>query len=320
MEKEKVRELIAPEDRMVFDRIENHELLGATNHIAAIGEMIQRIASNPADDLETIKEKISQLAQYYIATRGEASQAITNAVSLMIQGLNNKQTREEIIRGKNAYFEDSQADKAKILEYAVNLSNKYTSLMCYDYSSTVKDFLIELAKDGKKRTLYIPESRVINGGMPFVEPVLQLNYAIRFIPDCALFYYMKKCDACYMGAETFYADGTGFNTLGSDLAGLVCDYWHVPLYFITPMIKLDSKANYGKRKELVMDDLTGKMTETWNIDLSEIQIDFTVPELTGVESCFITSFITEYGVIPANQMGIAADKYLNKVYGGDCHA
>ena len=31
----------------------------------------------------------------------------------------------------------------------------------------------------------------------------------------------------FMGAETLYADGTGFNTTGSDIVGLICNYYHI---------------------------------------------------------------------------------------------
>ncbi|MGY3778776.1 IF-2B domain-containing protein [Isobaculum melis] len=316
MEKIEMRELLNLEDQFIFDQIENHELLGATNHIAAIGVMMEHLAMDQEKSLEEIKTAIKKLAKYYINTRGKASQAITSAILLMIQGIEAQKTAQGIIDTKNQYFVDTEKNKEKLLSYAVNLSKKYTTIMCYDYSSTVENFLKALAKDQQMRTIYIPESRVINGGKPYIEPLVALNYQIKFIPDCAIFYYMDECEACFMGAETFYPDGTGFNTLGSDLVGLVCDYFHKPLYFITPMIKLDGKAQFGIEKKLVIDDLEHKMTKEWAENSYQEKIDFKVPELIGVESRFIHSFITEYGVVPAKQMYSVAKEYMESIYGG----
>ncbi|MCB6288780.1 hypothetical protein LI276_22125, partial [[Clostridium] scindens] len=87
-------------------------------------------------------------------------------------------------------------------------------------SSSVEAFLRKI--NGPKR-IYIPESRVINGGAPFVQPCLEAGHQIHFIPDASMMYYMKSCDGVFMGAESIYPDGTGFNTTGSDIVGLLCD-------------------------------------------------------------------------------------------------
>lgn len=316
MYKNEIRDLLSNKDKEIFDKIENHFLLGATNHIKAIGDMIQNISENPNYSLEESKNKIKKIAMYYINTRGKASKAIINAICIMIKDIDSKNSSTEIIKQKNSYFLDNEKNKKKILEYAVNISKKFQTIMCYDYSSMVEAFLIELSKDNKNRTIYIPESRIINGGEPFIKSIINLNYDIKFIPDCSVFYFMNLCEACYMGAETIYPDGTGFNTTGSDLIGLVCNYLHKPLYFITPMIKLDTNFFHGIEKKTVIDDLKEKMTCNWKITNIE-KIDFNVPELIGVKSDFIEAFITEYGIIPAKQMYSVANNYAKLLNKGD---
>ncbi|WP_312259335.1 hypothetical protein, partial [Megamonas funiformis] len=178
----------------------------------------------------------------------------------------------------------------------------------------VEKFLINLSKDNISRKLFIPESRIIDGGYPFIKKLYSIkNYDIHFIPDCSLFHFMKNVDACFMGAETLYADGTGFNTTGSDIVGLICNYYHIPLYFLTPMIKLDTRSIEGFHKELVIDDLYIKLTKNWDLDINKNNIQFKTPELVPVNPNFIYAYITEYGIIPANQMYNIALNYINNL-------
>lgn len=316
--KETIRSLLTPSDQIIFDQIENHTLLGASNHIKAIGDMIENIAISN-DSADNIVHNIKLICNYYIQTRGKASQAISNAILIMISNidkinLNSPNFRNEIISNKNNYFYNSAQNLDKILTYAVNESKNFKSILVYDYSSTVDKFLIKLSQDNVVRKLIIPESRIIDGGYPFIKKLFSIkNYNIHFIPDCSLFYFMKTIDACFMGAETIYADGTGFNTTGSDIVGLICNHYHIPLYFLTPMIKLDTRSIQGLHKKLVIDDLSNKLTKTWASNINKNNINFKTPELVPVIPNFIYAYITEYGIIPANQMYNIALNYINNL-------
>lgn len=316
--KEHIRSLLSLNDQIIFDQIENHTLLGASNHIKAIGTMIENLA-NSDNTPEQIIHNIKLICNYYIQTRGKASQAISNAIFIMISNidkinLNSSEFRINIINNKNNYFDISSKNLEKILFYATNESKKFKSILAYDYSSTVEKFLINLSKDNISRKLFIPESRIIDGGYPFIKKLYSIkNYDIHFIPDCSLFHFMKNVDACFMGAETLYADGTGFNTTGSDIVGLICNYYHIPLYFLTPMIKLDTRSIEGFHKELVIDNLYIKLTKNWDLDINKDNIQFKTPELVPVNPNFIYAYITEYGIIPANQMYNIALNYINNL-------
>lgn len=316
--KEEIRSLLSSNDQIIFDQIENHTLLGASNHIQAIGNMIENIA-NSNNSPDKIVHNIKSVCNYYIQTRGQASQAISNAILIMISNIDNIDLNSpnfavDIINNKNNYFYNSSKNLNKILSYAIDESKNFKFILAYDYSSTVEKFLVNLAKDNLPRNLIIPESRIIDGGYPFIKKISSIkNYQINFIPDCSLFYFMKNVDACFMGAETLYPDGTGFNTTGSDIVGLICDYYHIPLYFLTPMIKLNTHSIRGLHKQLVIDDLHDKMTNHWDSKINKNNIDFKTPELVPVNPKFIHAYITEYGIIPANQMYNIALTYITNL-------
>ncbi len=323
-----VREILPDDMKVNFDGIVEQKILGASNHIRMIGEMIEAVARRGVKEKESIDaivEKVNLLAQFFIQTRGEASQAVSNAIYLMIRGIDaykNLSVEEgvrKIIDAKNRYQVASKEALDKIIAYSRQLGSDMRTLFVFDYSSTIERFLVELSNDGIKRKIYIAESRVIDGGEPFVAACQKSNYDIHFIPDAAIMYYLKECDAAFMGAETFFADGTGFNTIGSDLVGLVCKNYKVPLYFLTTLIKLDFRPTFGKMKKLVFNDIKSKALDNWDPKGVEIdKIDFSTPELVGVRSEYIEAFVTEKGIIPSAQMYPVSLEYYQYLRGDEC--
>ena len=197
----------------------------------------------------------------------------------------------------------------------MKLAEPMSRIFVYDYSSTVEKFLRSLQKNNKPYEIYIAESRVIDGGKPFVRACLESGYKIKFIPEASMMYYLKDCDGAFMGAETFYPDGTGFNTTGSDIVGLICDYYKIPLYFLTPLIKVDIRPLTGGRKNLVYKDLHEKLSYNWEKDLDTENINFVTPELLGVDPKFIRAFVTEKGVVPAGSMYELSVQYSKELRG-----
>lgn len=318
--KDKARNSISSQSCKDFDDIVEQRVLGASTHIKMIGEMIENIAIDCIENKLTVqimRERIVEVCNFFIYTRGEASQAIENSINLMTKNIqsysnneNIKNVAQKIIDIKNNYFISSKQEIEKAIEYAVNIGKSDNTILVYDYSSSVAEFLKKLP-EGK--TIFIPESRAINGGTPYLEILKNLTHKIHFIPDAGLMYYMTNCDSVFMGAETIYPNGTGFNTIGSDIVGLLCNYYKIPLYFITTLIKLDLRPIYGKKKELVINNLHSVFEPIIKTKMDHINYD--CPELIGVPSKYITGFITEEGIIPSNQLFNIALAYSKKIKG-----
>lgn len=324
IDEDKARSSLPDAQKKDFDDIVFQKVLGASTHIRLIGIMIESIVLDSIEKAEPISmmiERIEIITNFFIQTRGEASQAITNAIYQMTKGLHTyteevriEEISDRIISVKNAYGEASKAANKQAVSYAIEIGNRMETILVYDYSSNVEAFIRGLQGD---KIIYIAESRVINGGFPFVKPCLEAGHHIHFIPDASLMYYMKKCDGVFMGAETIYPDGTAFNTTGSDIVALLCQHYKIPLYFITPLIKLDIRPVHGKEKKLVMNDLKTKMSSVANPADLQGDINYQTPELLGVEPAYIKGFITEKGVIPSMQMYALSLDYIKELRGDD---
>lgn len=318
---EKIRAILPEEVKEAFDAIVEQRVLGAGNHISMVGNMIASIVKRGVEEQRTaasVIEDIREVTDYFIATRGEASQAVSNAIRLMVHNIKDysdwdmDRAAEAILAAKDSYASTAAAAIEKCVAYGAGLAKDMDTIFVYDYSSTVEKFLRRLTENKKDYHIYIAESRVIDGGRPFVKACQEAGHRIKFIPEASMMYFLKDCDGAFMGAETFYPDGTGFNTTGSDIVGLICKHYGIPLYFLTPMIKVDTRPVTGGKKNLVYDDLKKKLSSSWSEDIRTEDIDFVTPELIGVAPEFIRAFITEEGIIPSGQMyGISMEYSRN---------
>ena len=290
MNVEETRSCLPESVKQSFDDIVSGRSLGASNHIKMISHMYAEIAKE--NDEATAKEYIEKVGQFFKKTRGESSYAIVNALEKVEKLIENSSEENYAVRVEsaiNTYFAQADQDVEKILLYTDRLLKDKNTVMIYDYSSTVEK---AVAKCSHKLKVYIPESRVINGGFPFVEGIVNAGHEVCFIPDASMLTVLDEVDIAFIGAETFYSDGTAFNTVGSDILAELCMYHNVPYYVLTPMLKNDIRAMYGIYKPVLTKDLVDTMAKNWKNELKE-KVNFTSIELVGVDPKWITGYVTE---------------------------
>ena len=156
--------------------------------------------------------------------------------------------------------------------------------------------LRELGERGLQKRILIPESRDLDGGRPIVKEAAAVGHSVDFVIDMAVSYFIKDVDAVIIGAETIFANGGAWNTIGSFCMAALADHCNIPLYIPTELIKIDPNSFLGVEKEIKFDDYSEILNypKSFNqpdmISVSAPALDFVPPEM-------ITAFITEQGAI-----------------------
>lgn len=300
MNVEAVREKIPAVCQEAFDAIVSGRALGASNHIKMIFDMYIAIArEKPKAEAQ---EAIGAVGAFFKRTRGESSYAIVSALRQMEQRIAEQTDAlpfaEAVEQAVRQYFADADEHLKNILRYTDRLLKDTRCVLLYDYSSTVEK---AIAACSHPLYVYIAESRVIDGGYPFVKGLIEAGHQVHFIPDASLRSVLDEVEMVFIGAETFYPDGTAFNTVGSDVLAELCLLHHVPYYVLTPLLKHDIRAMYGIYKPVLKKDLRAVLARNWPDDLRE-RADFTSIELVGVEPKYITGYVTEKGILPPDHL------------------
>ena len=322
---ERLREWLSPEGADHFDDIVLTRKLGASPNIYGIGRMYRDLAENaPARGLDSAElvARVKELSGFFGELRGESSHAILTAMRIMTKGLDAyaseplERTREFLLKAHGNYEAMSAGWIEKIKEYGWNVLEDLSSMLVFDYSSTVNAMMETASEHGKKMTVYVPESRALDGGRPFVVNALKLGHSPVFFPDAALAAFTRKADVAFIGAETFFPDGSAANTVGSDLVAILCARFGKPLYVPTAMIKVNMRGIEGRRKKELGRDLARYLAAAWPEEM-RAATDFCCPDLAIVGPAEITGYITELGVIPPAAMFGMSLRYIAKIEGED---
>jgi ribose 1,5-bisphosphate isomerase len=313
-----VRENLSVSGQNLFDDVAYQRVLGASTHIRMISEMILDLCAEAESQNKSAREivkDIHQLSNFFKNTRGEASQAISNAIHLMISGIDRIENDDQqiLIDQVKKNIEEFRQTNANNLDainrFAIELISEMDTILLFDYSSTVGR-MVETSKN--KMRVFIPESRVLNGGKPFIEKCQKGNHKIHFIPDAAIFYYLRGCDAVFIGSETLYPDGRAFNTVGSEMVASLCKISGVPFYVLTTLLKMDMRPLRGYQKPPVIIDLSKKYADVMENTFTSF-IDFSCPELVEIPAENITALITEAGIVPPTAIFQLAREYSDKI-------
>jgi ribose 1,5-bisphosphate isomerase len=315
-----IRAYLSPDAQILFDDIVTQKVLGASAHIKMISQMIKDIcftarSQNESPDL--LNAKIHQLSEFFIKNRGEASQAITNAIMLMTRGCNDQVNRgiDEYITYLLKQIEEFESRNRHNLElinqFALRVLSKMNAILLFDYSSTVAKMIDTY---DYPLVIFIPESRALDGGKHYMFHAHKAHHKIHFIPDVAIYHYLKQCDGVFIGSETHYPDGRVFNTVGTEMVAFISHQFGIPFYVLTSLIKTDARSIHGYSKEPLIMNLRDRILPDIDNQIKE-QIDFSCPEVVEISSEYITAFITEVGIIPPSAMFQLSLNYINEIGG-----
>ena len=302
IEKAYARSMLEGEAVDLFDDITLSRVLGASKHTELIGRMLLSIADRTDLSSADMVQRLKTVSGFFKETRGQNSRAIYNAINIMTAGLGQMEQmapetiRAEIHRTVEGYQTGADANTRQAVAYAASLCESMDAIMIFDYSSTVDAFVRAL---GHKMTVYIPESRALTGGKPFVKGALEAGHDVHFIPDTTMMEALRSCQAAFMGAETLYPDGSVFNTIGSDILAVVCRELRVPLYAISPLIKVDTRPVGGYVRLAPMPyDYGQRLAADWDSETRDA-VDFRGIKLVKIPPQLISGIISEAGIIPA---------------------
>lgn len=334
-----IRNALSPQARTRFDDMYYCRALGAASNIRAISEIFQDLARNAANregssegsseaanskgsskdpaDSEELVRRIRQTADYFIRKRGESSYAIVTAIGFLTRGLDSFRTRTPYETHKaiedacQAYREDTEKRLRNLKSFAWQTIRDYTSILVFDYSSTVNAVMEAAAENHKTLDIYVPESRILDGGHQFLRNGTAMGHRMHYIPDADLNKFIARTDAAFIGAETFYPDGWVANTAGSDIVGILCRLHKKPLFVPTTLIKLDPRGFSGYHKEEQLEDGSAYFGLQLEPELRP-RISIDVIGLVLVDPADITGFITEYGVIAPGALAAQCRKYMEE--------
>jgi ribose 1,5-bisphosphate isomerase len=304
--------------RMMLNRLESGESLGASLHIRQINDLFWSIAEewSTMSSHELIVALLGT-GEYLNATRGSDAPAIANSIRLVLRGLEQESGDtvadvRELILARRAEFNENSLRNAELMaQYGANLLETSEVLIVFCYSSTVQAILRRLADQGHCMHLIVPESRALDGGRPVVKEATRWGHSVDFVIDVAVSHYIKRADAVLMGAESILANGDCWNTVGCYSIAVLANMYQIPFHVATELIKIDPKSFIGYRKPFNMSDYSRMLNYPESFQHAQ-RISVIAPELDNVPAHLITAYITQRGVMSPAHLWVETAKFLEE--------
>lgn len=308
--------VLPPAAQAIAEEMESGKTLGASRNTRQINDLLCAIVDHWAGDSgPELGALIQQVSDYYVTTRGKNTPVIGNALRMVLHGLepdNGVASLREFIYAQRARYNARSIENSKLIgKYGANLLADCKTIMPFDYSSTMLVILKTLADRGLHKELYVLESRVLDGGRPIAKEAAAWGHRIVFTVDMAFCDSLSRSEAVLIGAESFQADGTVWNTVGSLPIAMFAGEMRVPCYVATELLKVDTRSFEGIRKAITPHDYRRVLDYPDSFDNPE-SVSVTAPDLDAVPPLLISAYITEQGVLPAGEIYHASKDFALK--------
>lgn len=291
--------------------------LGASRQIRMINDLLVAVADAWSSSAEELVETLRGTAVFFVATRGLNTPAIGNALDPLVRELETLRTETTDVEGlrgwiaerRSAYNAESLHNVDRMAELGASVLADAKTIIAFDYSSTMLAILTRLAERGHRIRAIVPESRCLDGGRPIVEEATASGHSADFVPDMSVGHFIREADAVLIGAETIFANGDCWNTIGSYPLAELARIHGVPFYVATELIKIDPRSFAGVRPPVRPRDFAGVLGYPGSFSHPD-RISAVAPELDTTPAALVTAYITPTGILPPEQIGAEAKRLL----------
>jgi len=296
------REGLAEPDETTMDllwRIVDQGVLGASRHVELAHRLLIHLA-NPHPDALTAARRVSLAGRFVSEARGRDAPIVANAIGwLLARGDvgGGGDLQQNLSDRAQEWYQEAQARRRNLVGRAVRVLSNKTTLIAFDYSSTVAAIVLALHEHGLQPRPIVPESRAIAGGRRYLEEFLSAGIDVSFALDVAMDQMLEKADAVLLGCESIRADGSFMNTVGSLPLAKLAKLRGVSVYACADLYKLDTRSYAGEFNRptarsfdhVLLAGVT--VSHSRRVDTSTTELEVVMPEL-------VTSFLTEFGPVP----------------------
>ena len=300
-------------------RLLSGEFLGASRNIRQINDLFVSIAEEWIDPrADELIHTLVATGEYLIATRGRNTPAIANAIRLILRGLrsvpsSSPEDVKTLIKTRRTEYNKQSLTNAKLIaEYGANVLANSEVVLAFDYSSSIMAVLKRLADRGRQLQVIVPESRCLDGGRPIADEATACGHSITFVVDMAFGYLMPQADAVFIGAETIFANGDCWNTVGSYPVAVMAERYQVPFFVPTELIKIDPRSFVGGQRSIKPHDYAELLNYPHAFQNPEL-ISVTALDMDRVPGSLITAYITPSGVIRPEHVWNEAKSFLESI-------
>lgn len=211
--------------------------------------------------------------------------------------------REEELLGK------LDSSLQKIAEYGAKIIPDGSVVITHCHSSSVTSIFKRAGETGKDFEVICCETRPLYQGRITAKELAASGIKTTLVVDGAVNVFMKKADMCLVGADAITSRGDLINKVGTSTVAHIARMHDVSFYSAAELFKYSPLTVFGQRERIE----ERSATEVWDKPPKKIVVRN--PSFDATAAHYITGYITDVGIIPAQSLfAIATQKLGIKIY------
>lgn len=297
--------------------IRDGAVLGASRQLHVLGECLVALVGARPDDTTRLSADVRAIEDYVRRTRGASSQAVSNGMALMARPAlaaesSPKETLgEQLLAAVAAFRVELSGWQLAARDHSTQLLEACRTILVYDYSSTVSQAVVELARSGQPLQLFVAEARSLDGGRKYLADWHGLDISVDLVPDSAIGWALEHCDVALAGAETLSTEGGCYNTIGTAIAAHEANLRQVPFHVLSILLKTHLSTAGAERPIPTLDFLSLPHPAGTPQAPPQVRLRGTFPDLDYTAPAAITSVVTERGCLDPAEVAAAARVVLH---------
>lgn len=290
-----------PKDaRVCFEDLIDYRLVGASSCADRITSALVAVALGSQALKRDICTDLNDAAGLFCGLKPDTA-LYRNIADSLIHGARGG-VAEEVEARARALSDFRKSAQERVVTHTVALVDHADTLLIHDYSSMVLRVVHTLGTK-RPRRIVVTAGEPLGQGIRVAQLVAAAGHEVIYTPDMSVARVISEVDGFITGVESFYADGSLANTVGTVMLSLLCRDRGVPTIAPAETLKCADPC-------LTVTDapLSARLLHAWPRGGPGPGVDWQVVQLVldAVPASLISTFVTEDGACTPADVGATA--------------
>eukprot|EP00038_Savillea_parva_P030630 m.79125 g.79125 ORF g.79125 m.79125 type:complete len:535 (-) comp9267_c2_seq2:47-1651(-) len=226
-----------------FDLLSSND--GMATAVAAIKTLIAYIEASDAATLSELRDGIKKVIDVLTCVMPSKITSVSSGCELFLRFITLKieasvdfsECKRQLVDTGNVFLQRATMGREKIARKGMQFVHDGSRVLTHSCSRVVLQLLLAAAKQKKRFTVFVTESRPYCQGHRTARQLGEHGIHVTVIPDAAVGHMLEKVDCVISGAEAIVESGGIINTIGSYQIALLANAANRPFYVVGESFK-----------------------------------------------------------------------------------
>lgn len=282
--------------RACWADLRSYRLVGASACADRITTALTQIAAAAEAQHRDLAAEMAAAGAAFRALKPDTALYV-NVLDLLI-GDPTSSSAADVHHRANSLDTMRRTDRQHLIATATAALHDADTLLVHDYSSTTAAIITALGAT-RPRRIVVTAGEPLGQGLRVAHLCETARHQVIYSPDTAVGRRINNIDTFLTGVESFYADGSLANTVGTHPLALLCADARVPVLAPTELLKYDRSQPHASTA-----NLHARLLGGWPGNRSDLPPHWDVEDhvLDAVPARLITGYLTDHGPLTPDRI------------------